>query len=166
MIINSVPEHNLSFGMLKYDDGGIKRLAKTMPATEVKKIIRNNFFNKCDVFVSEKDVEILTQNPNFILKVGDKVASGKGFTDIEVFNHGKRGVFKLNREMTEKEINHYGQQNRALSFAQAIASQIDKDVLHWRKMLTWRDKATEETSKKILDTIDEIEKYNMNYYKF
>lgn len=166
MIINSISGQNQSFGMLKYDDGGIKRLAQTLPVNEVKKIIRNNFFNNCDIFVSEKDVELLTKDPNFILKVGDKVAASKEFTDIEVFNHGKRGIFKLNREMPEEEINRYGHQNRALSFAQAIAAQIDKDFLNWRKMFTWHNGAAEKTPEKIQQAVDEIIKYDINYYKF
>ena len=69
-------------------------------------------------------VKILPQSGNTVLKVGDVFARGDKFTDIEVSKDGVSYIFRLDRELSDKEINKFGTKNRQIVFADAIANRI------------------------------------------
>ena len=169
MKINSItPEQRQqSFGMIKLGHGGSKRLAEAVPVLEAERIIRNNLFNDCDILVSEKATEIITPNKNFIIKVIKKIAGGKDFTDIEVSEHGKHGIFKITPGLSNKEINKYGEKLQDISLAEAISKIISKDY-KWPNYLRGVNlaKSEEATIPRINDAIKQIEHFNNNVYTF
>ena len=157
--------NNPNFKAIILGKGGSQRLAETMPINGAKKLIRNNTFIKNDILITRDSVEILPEDKNLILKVSDKIAGSKDFTDIEVFEHGDRYVFKVEPGLSEGEIDKYGHKNRQISLAEAVAKNLKWEWLESVRM-SGINNAEKDAMTTVQKSAKEIEFFNNNYYSF
>lgn len=156
----------VSFGDIKLGIGGAERLAKTLPVTEAKKMISHNTFVESDIFISSDAVEVIPPAKNMILKISKAIANGKDFTDVEVFEHDKRYIFKVSPGIPDSELNKYGSDNAQISLAENIARIIDKNY-NWMTLLRKGHKETDSAvPDSIINSAKEIELYNKTHYTF
>lgn len=166
MNIHSISSANVSFGDIKLGVGGAERLAKTIPALQAKILISRNTFVKSDVLISSNNVEVIPPERNMILRISKILANSKHFSDIEIFEHEKRHIFKIVPGISDSDVYKYGINNKQISIAEIIARIIDKNP-NWKKFLRSGEKESDiEISPAIKKAAKEIELYNKNHALF
>ena len=152
-----------SFGNINLGNGGAKRLLETVDKPTIKKMIKNNFLNECDILITKNTVEIIPPEKNIILKITNKYKAEEDGTLIDVFEHETPTSIKIKKILTEKDINEYGENNKEISLAEHISKFI-KMHWDWKKALKINNNSN--TLSKIDKDVEELEQYNRFYGSF
>lgn len=168
MRINSIKTYQdkTSFGQVILGKGGAERLALGMPISDAKLLVSRNFFNKNDILISSRAVEIIPPEKDTVLQVTDTYALGRKFTDIEVFERGVRHIFRLNKRLSDEEISRYGIENRQISLAEEITKAMRGSFELPKFMRLVRARKNEVLPREISDKAQEIKTYARNYGMF
>ncbi len=159
--ISSTTQKNPVFGQIVLGRGGAKRLAQSMPQRDAETLINNHLFNPNDILITENSVEVMPEAKNRIYNISRIIASGKDFTDIEVFEHGMKNIFRINREVNADK---YGTKNKQISLAEAIAEEINNNRM-WKNNLR-TDDSKEAMPDSIQRKADAITRYSQCHGTF
>lgn len=163
MQVNSVSlqQNNQSFGRVLLGRGGAKRLVNTMSPMDARILISRDFLGISDVLISENAVEVFSPEKDRIFKVSNVIASSRDYTDIEVFEHGKRNIFKVRAALAP---NTYGANNQDINMALAVAKEMNSNP-RWQENLRFgeNDGDLPEAKQK---AVEALEKYYKDYGMF